>query len=314
MGRRHAANARDLGYAVTAYDPDEGSRIAVAAVGIDVTDRPADAFAGDIAIIATPASTHSDYLAQAIDADMHAFVEKPFSDSMENLDELLERARSKGLNVGVAQNLRHHPAVEAAASLLRAGALGQVMGAVSVGASYLPDWRPGKDYRDNYAADPKGGGVIFDWVHEIDMLVHLLGPAKVAGAAAVIGRHLDMASDESAGIVLDHIDGVLSTLYLTYASRPSLRQTMLFGLDGRLEIDIPARRLRLFNKDGTIAEDTVFGGMHADDYKSELADFIESINGNTSPRCSGREALDILKIVTDARAMAGLPSRDQVSR
>ena len=314
MGGRHARNARDLGAAVTAYDSDEQCRAALADDGFYVTANPDEALQGDVGVIATPAMTHTDYLARAIDAGMHVLVEKPFSDSVLGLEAVLESADTQGLKVGVAQNLRYHPAVEEAINLLDDRAIGTVVGAVSIGASYLPDWRPGQDYRKNYAADPETGGVIFDWVHETDMLVHLLGPARVAGAAASAGRHLDMASDESAGIVLDHVGNVLSTIYLSYAVRPALRQTMLLGTNGRMDIDIPARRLRQFDMAGTMVREQNFGGAHTDDYKSELADFVEAVKENRMPRCSGREALDILKTVTEIRAMAGLPSRDTNKR
>ena len=315
MGRKHAANAGALGLSVVAYDPNSGSVSDDAIDDVIVARSAEDALASaDLAVVATPASTHTDYLAMAVEAGVHVFVEKPFSDSIQGLEPLLEKADAQGLTVGVAQNLRHHPAVETAALLLKDGAVGKVLGAVSIGASYLPDWRPGQDYRKNYAADPKAGGVIFDWVHEIDMLVHLLGPARVAGAAAASGRHLDMESDESAGIVLNHADGILSTLYLSYASRPALRQTLVFGPDGRLEIDVPARRLRLFDCAGSVIRDTQFGGAHGDDYKSELADFVEAVKEDRAPRCSGREALGILKTVTEIRAAAGLPSRDATQR
>src|SRR3546814_2198440 len=60
---------------------------------------------------------------------------------------------SGGLIVAVAQNLRFHPAVVEANALLKSGAFGPVSAAIAVGASYLPDWRPGSDYRKNYAAD-----------------------------------------------------------------------------------------------------------------------------------------------------------------
>lgn len=313
MGLRHAANARALGADIVGVDPSPARRRAAADAvpGIGFADTPGAAFAEtDAAVIASPSGQHAEHLTLCIGAGCHALVEKPVADGIAGLDEALRDAEQAGLTVAVAQNLRFHPAVAAARDRIGTGALGRVLSAVSIGASYLPDWRPGQDYRRNYAADPVCGGVIFDWVHEIDMLAHLLGAFAVEGAAAAGQRVLDMPSEEEAGLLLRHEGGCLSTLLLSYATRPALRRTMLLGPEGRLEIDIPGRRLTRLGADGSVVEDTGFGGRHEDDYRAELEDFLAAVSGGTPPRCSGREALDILSGVVEARRIAGLPGHD----
>lgn len=309
MGCRHLENALALGLEIVGFDQDRERGAEVAATfGVHAASSRAEALeSADAVIIASPSAAHIDDLGAALDAGCHVLAEKPFADRTDGLGTLLTRAELAGLNVAVGQNLRFHPAVARAHTRLAEGKIGPVLSAVSVGASYLPDWRPGQDYRKNYAADPRAGGVIFDWVHEIDMLAHLLGRAVVEGAAATSGQHLDIPSDEQAGLVLRHTGGALSTVLLSYVVRPAVRRTMLLGPDGGMEIDIAARRLTISDAGGRVIEEEKFGGRHADDYRVELADFIAAAESGRAPRCPGWEALEILTTVADARRLAGLP-------
>ena len=309
MGRRHLQNAAALGLDVAAFDPDQSRAAEITqATGTRAAVSRQEALENcDAVIIASPSASHLDDLSVAINAGRHVLIEKPFADRTAGLTELLTAAEAAGLIIAVAQNLRFHPAVERARVTVAEGMIGPIMSAVSIGASYLPDWRPGQDYRNNFAADPVAGGVIFDWVHEIDMLIHLLGGAVAEGAAAVKNQHLDMPSEEQAGLLLRHAGGALSTLLLSYAVRPAVRRTFLLGAEGGMEIDIPARRITIRNTDGALIEDDSYGGDHSDDYRSELTDFIAAVDTANAPRCSGREALDILTTVIQARRLAGLP-------
>ncbi|MEQ8603710.1 MAG: Gfo/Idh/MocA family oxidoreductase [Marivibrio sp.] len=304
MGRKHAANALDAGLDVAAFDPAGAEMDSVKAM----PSRSAALDWCDAVVVASPSWAHRDDLAAIVAAGRCCLIEKPFADRSEGVAELLAQAAAAGNVVAVAQNLRHHPAVERARTLLAEGAVGAARAAVSIGASYLPDWRPGRDYRRNYAADPASGGVIFDWVHEIDLLAHLLGPFEAAGAAADCSGPLVLGADEQAALTLRHRSGALSTLMLSYSVRPQMRRTTLLGPDGGLEIDIPARRLTAWDAERRPIEEVAFGGVHADDYRAELFDFLEAAAHGRAPRCPGDEALEILKGVLSLRAMAGLPA------
>ena len=54
--------------------------------------------------------------------------------------------------------------------------LSKVYSARAISSSYLPDWRPGQDYRTTYSAHKDmGGGVSIDLIHEWDYLSWLFG-------------------------------------------------------------------------------------------------------------------------------------------
>ena len=308
MGRRHAANAIALGHEVRGFDPDPDACADLAGHGGLAFGSEQEALERcDTAVVASPTALHLRHAAQALGAGCHVLVEKPLADRVGRLEELCALARAQRLVFAVAQNLRYHPAVVAARGLLARGAIGRPILASAIGASPLVDWRPGRDHRAGYAADAASGGVVFDWVHEIDMLAFLLGPPRATGAVAENSGTLGLASEESACLLMRHPGGTLSTVALSYLGRPERRACEIIGDAGRLEVDIPARRLSRWDSAGMLVEHVNYGGIHADDYALELKDFLAATTGASVPACSAEEGLAVLREVLALRAAAGLP-------
>lgn len=315
MGLKHVRHALADGHEVIGFDPDPSARAALAAAGgaaVDSIERLLAA--AEAVIIASPPRFHLQQCAAAIAAGRHVLVEKPLADRIGDLPAVVGNARVAGLVFAVAQNLRYHPAVRAARAEIEQGRIGRPLNACAIGMSPLVDWRPGSDHRSNYAADPRSGGVIFDWVHEIDLLAFLLGPFQATGASAANSGALGIAAEETAALMLRHEAGTLSMIMLSYLGRPARRITEIHGDAGRLEIDIPARRLRVWDADGQLIRETAFGGQHGDDYVAELRAFVRAVSGSEPPGCSAEEAGTILTQVLRLRELAGLPAAADIGQ
>ncbi|MBX3456299.1 Gfo/Idh/MocA family oxidoreductase [Ferrovibrio sp.] len=310
MGLKHAAAAIADGHNVVGYDPSTAALARLCEIG----GRPVETLAAalqacSLVVIASPPAYHLAQAEAAIMAGKSVLVEKPLADRIGELENLVQIAEQNRLVFAVAQNLRYHPAVHAAREFIAAGAVGQPISVVSVGVSHLADWRPHQSVRDNYAADSRSGGVIFDWVHEIDMLVYLFGPFTPLAAVAERSGRLDIESEDTAALVLRHDkSGPLASINLSYLPRPRRRFTEIFGTEGRLELDLPGRALRRWDAGGDLVEICEFGGKHADDYVAELSAFLVAADGRGQVRCSARDALDVLRGVLALRQMAGLPA------
>jgi len=258
-------------------------------------------------VIASPSHHHHADLVDALTAGRHVFVEKPIAHRSDGLSQMLTEAGAAGLIVFSGFNLRFHPAVIAAKERLDSRAIGRPVWANLICGSYLPSWRPNSDYRKGYAADPKTGGVVFDNVHEIDLALHLLGPARVAAASAICTGLLDMPSDDVADFVLAHEAGTRSNLHLDYLSRPAIRTTRIAGEDGLLELDLLARRLVHRGPDGATIEDLSFAGSFAEDYAAEMDAFMRRIKGAATLGATGDDGLRALEIALAVRSMSRLP-------
>ncbi len=93
-----------------------------------------------------------------------------------------------------------------------------------VSASYLPDWRPGTDYRKTYSSSKElGGGVSIDLIHEWDYITYIMGvPHSVKSTIRKISD-LEVNSDDIAVYTADY-DRCIVELHLDYFSRHTIRR------------------------------------------------------------------------------------------
>ena len=135
----------------------------------DLADAPAHY---DMVFITNPTSLHADALTRVRGRGGALFIEKPiFSADQTGLD--LADCLPAGQKAYVAAPMRWCGVMLALKD--RLPGLHPYCARV-ICSSYLPDWRPGVDYRTVYSAHKAmGGGVTIDLIHEWDYLVELFG-------------------------------------------------------------------------------------------------------------------------------------------
>ena len=147
IGRRHARNLRALGVeSIAVVDPcQERMTPLVDEMGVqaftDYDDALRQVRPACVMVCSTPAF-HVEQALAAVDAGAHLFVEKPLSDRLDGIDELIARVDAANLVAQVGYNLRFHPVMVEIKSLLDGGAIGRVFYGRFEFAQYLPDWRP----------------------------------------------------------------------------------------------------------------------------------------------------------------------------
>ncbi|MDP3733196.1 MAG: Gfo/Idh/MocA family oxidoreductase [Candidatus Daviesbacteria bacterium] len=127
----------------------------------------------DIAFITNPTSLHIETASKCVKLGCKLFIEKPISKDLKGLDLLIKLVKKKKIVTYVGYNLRFHPVIK---ELKKYTAKQKPIYARAVCTSFLPNWRPGTDFKKNYSANSAmGGGVILDLSHEIDYVKYLLG-------------------------------------------------------------------------------------------------------------------------------------------
>ncbi len=89
-------------------------------------EQAVDATRPDAVLVTTTLPGHAPVTRAALQAGLHVLCEKPFTDTLEVAQELVDLAAAKGVTLMVSQNYRFFPAVRTAARLVREGALGDL--------------------------------------------------------------------------------------------------------------------------------------------------------------------------------------------
>jgi predicted dehydrogenase len=144
----------------------------------------------------------------------------------------------------------------------------------AISSSYLPDWRPGVDYRTVYSAHrDMGGGVAIDLIHEWDYLSMLFGFPKKVFSMAGKYSHLEIDSDDLAVYIADYGDK-LAELHLDYFGRRTIRVMEAYTPDGMFEFDIANACVTL--PDGTQHH---YCEQPNDKYLAEMHYFLSLLKG-----------------------------------
>lgn len=241
----------------------------------------------DLAFITNPTSLHADALRLVAGRASALFIEKPIFD---RTDVDLAALLPAGQKAYVAAPMRWCGAMLALKKQLPA--LRPYCARV-ICSSYLPDWRPGVDYRTVYSAHKAlGGGVTIDLIHEWDYLVELFGvPQKLY---ALRGQYSDLEIDsDDLSVYIAQYPTLLAEVHLDYFGRGYRRAIELFCRDGSAVADFGAGTLTL--PDGSVehCEEDVNAR-----YLREMAYFLDyAAAKGTAPSCNPPDmALDVLRL------------------
>ena len=194
-----------------------------------------------MAIIATDTHRHLQDAHEAIAAGCDLLIEKPVSPEVTGLQELWTAAGQFGRQIFVGCNLRFNAGLQLFRR--RLPEIGPIHGVRIECQSYLPDWRPNRDYRRSYSSRAEDGGVLRDLIHEIDYAVWLFGrPQSVFAKLFNLGR-LGIEAEETVDLYWQAMTGHGISIHLDYLSRMPRRSIRAHGDQGDIEWDFIRQRL-----------------------------------------------------------------------
>ena len=242
----------------------------------------------DAIFITNPTDRHLETLKAFHEKGKHFFIEKPVVASYQLDDAKGFDIRSTSVYY-VAAPLRYNAVIQWVKENVN---LCDVISVRSISSSYLPDWRPGQDYRQTYSAHKDmGGGVSIDLIHEWDYLTYLFGwPERVH---SFIGKksNLEIDSDDFAIYIAEFKD-MIAELHLDYFGRKTIREIQLFTKEDTIIGDIANNTIRFL-----VRGDLIDFNEERDDFqKRELNHFLDMIAGEEKPEDGFHHGIDVLNL------------------
>jgi predicted dehydrogenase len=136
----------------------------------------------DAVYVAVPHYLLAALTGKVLKAGKHALTEKPLGTSLEEVDGLIRLATERQLSLGVFYEMRYAPAHGLARELIRAGAIGNIIGVQiqTLIDKPLAYWQSGYSGRStnpwrSIRAQAGGGVVLMNSSHLLDALFHITG-------------------------------------------------------------------------------------------------------------------------------------------
>jgi predicted dehydrogenase len=245
----------------------------------------------NFAIISNPTYQHVQALSQLITLGIPLIIEKPLFQIVGDVElNLVEEINKRAILTYVACNLRFHPCIRYFKDIVLPS-LSTINEVNVYGGSYLPDWRPNRDFRNVYSARADmGGGVHLDHIHELDYIYWFFGKPLSVTSAFFSKSDLQITAIDNAHYLWEYPKYCVN-FSLNYYRRTPKRQIEVLTDKGEYLIDLMANNI-LFNNQVIVQYE--IDRLYT--YNKQMEYFMNCITENKKMMNDVNEALDILKL------------------
>jgi predicted dehydrogenase len=209
-------------------------------------------FEPQFAVIASPASEHLKTATALVEQGCHVLIEKPLCLPGDSAAALMEACqRRPEVRVQLGYNLRFSSSLQRFRQLILENTLGRLLSVRCEVGQYLPNWRPGQDYRESASAQRAlGGGVLMELSHELDYLQWVFGRCEWVSAHLAQCSALEIDVEDTALLWLGHTGkegqmGVTTALCMDFYRHDTTRRCTAIFEQGSLTLDAIAGHIVL---------------------------------------------------------------------
>jgi len=237
----------------------------------------------EVAVLATPISTHHELGLRLLDAGLHLFIEKPLAPTAAEAHALCQRAQERGRVLAVGHSERFNPAFEVFLREFRAGITGPVYRMECNRTGPFPQ-RVGD-----------AGATIDLAVHDLDSLNWVLGNQEASWVFARTEQRIHPRFDDGLNAMLGFDPDIVVQLTVNWLSPRKNRMLDVYGHQGMLRCDFYLQQVtfyqNLYNRSRPdeygiggieVGPETIFDIPHYEPLAREHDDFWARVKSGQS--------------------------------
>lgn len=239
-------------------------------------------------------------------ARRHIQVQKPIATTLETARAMADRARSAGILLGVVSQHRFDDSTLFLVKALRAGRLGKILQA----DAYVKWYRSAEYYsrpiKGSWATEG-GGALINQAVHQVDVLLYLIGAVKEVFGMWQLGALHKIESEDVVTALLRYANGAQGVIQASTAFWPGYSERIeIHGTKGTAILTgdkLTTWDVQNDEGDPAPVESLVMSGssdpmaIPATPLERQFTDFAEAIRAGRPPLVSGEEGYRALELV-----------------
>ncbi|MGC1920602.1 MAG: Gfo/Idh/MocA family oxidoreductase [Acidobacteriaceae bacterium] len=224
MSHKHAQAYRNIGYELTVCtntSPEKGRAFAEA-TGAEFVSNYEELIRHprvDLVDICTLPSFRLPAVELSAKLKKHVLVEKPIATNLETARKMMEAAHSAGIQLGVVSQHRFDDSTQFLKQAIAGGRLGKIIQA----DAYVKWYRSAEYYslpiKGSWAGEG-GGALINQAIHQLDVLLNLMGPLDRVSAAWQLGAAHQIESEDVVNALLTYVNGATGVLQASTALWP----------------------------------------------------------------------------------------------
>jgi predicted dehydrogenase len=262
-------------------------------------------------VIATPVSTHFNFAKRALEAGKHVLVEKPFTASVAEAEELIELAERNRLALMVDHTFIYTGAVRKIKEVVKSGELGDLLYFDSV--------------RVNLGLFQRDINVVWDLApHDLAIMDYIIDrqPLEVTATGSC---HVERGIENIAYVMLRFSDEFIAHFHFNWLSPVKIRRTLIAGSSKMIVYDDiePTEKIRIYDKgvmvtqreeaaDKEAAYQTLVSYRTGDVWVPKLdstealhyvcCEFLSAIREKRRPVTDGHSGLRVVRLLEAAQA------------
>lgn len=242
----------------------------------------------------------------AADAGKHVQVQKPIATDLQTARGMITYARRAGVLLNVVSQHRFDDSIQFLAKAIPAGRLGTILQADAYVKWYRSPEYYSRPIKGSWATEG-GGAMINQAIHQVDMLLHLVGRVKELCGYWQLGALHAIESEDVVNAMLRFANGATGVIQASTAFWPGYPERIeIHGTKGTAVVT--GDKLTTWDVENDsgdpppLADQTMSGAsdpmaIPLTPFERQFADFGEAIRGNRKPLSSGEEGYRALEVV-----------------